>query len=296
MKFIKKNFLQSRLSFLLFFLSFFLLANSQNISGVIYDQDTKEPIPFTSVYFNGSFAGTISDENGRFEISTANTGEKPLSFSAVGYFSFTVSVSNVSSALKIYLRPKIYDTQEVEIFGKSFVKRRKANLRLFKREFLGATENAGNCEILNEQDITFNYKTKRDTVIAYALKPIQIINHSLGYSISYYLDSFTHVKSKRTTAFYGNIIFNTDITSTESNKNLYERRRIFTYLGSRMHFFRALWADHLEFEGFVIKKQENQVLEAQEVILSDKNGKKFLHYSENIFIYYNSVLTRMTIL
>ncbi len=80
-----------------------------------------------------------------------------------------------------------------------------------------------------------------DTLKAFALKPILIINKALGYNITYYLDKFEYYKPGNSFFFMGNIIFNEDSTK----KMLYERRRKNAFLGSRMHFFRALWTDDL---------------------------------------------------
>src|SRR5664280_3039543 len=86
----------------------------------------------------------------------------------------------------------------------------------------------------------------KDTLKAFASKPILINNNALGYKITYYLDKFEYYKKDRSMFFAGNMIFNEDLGINETQKQLYGERRNEAYLGSRMHFFRALWADDLK--------------------------------------------------
>ena len=71
---------------------------------------------------------------------------------------------------------------DVVINGKSLARERERNLNLFREAFLGTTANAEECEIINENDITFNYDSDRDTLKAFASKPIIINNMALGYT------------------------------------------------------------------------------------------------------------------
>jgi hypothetical protein len=68
------------------------------------------------------------------------------------------------------MTPKVYEFSEVVINAKSHVRERKMNLRVFKDEFLGTTSNAMKCDIMNENEITFNYDSDRDTLKAFASK------------------------------------------------------------------------------------------------------------------------------
>src|SRR5664280_2404130 len=111
--------------------------------------------------------------------------------------------------------------KEVVIASKSLARRRKANMNLIKNIFLGTTENARKCKISNENDITFNYNSCRDTLKAFASKPILINNKALGYKISYYLDKFEYYKELNSFSLIGNIVFNEDLTNRNPDKQLY---------------------------------------------------------------------------
>ncbi len=259
-------------------------AFNQVIKGTIFDQKTDSVICFATVYFNGTFVGTSSDLNGKFRLNISKNVTMPLTISAVGYYSVTLNDFSTSEPLVIYLKPKTYDLSEAVISSKSLERKRRRNLILFKEEFLGTTDNAQECEILNEKDITFNYDSDDDTVKAFALKPILVENKALGYKITYYLDKFEYYKRKEATFFSGNIIFQEDATTEETQKHLAEMRKN-AYLGSRMHFFRALWSNDLKSNGFTVNNSSYQSLLPKEIVIQPYNNK-YLSYIENLYVDY----------
>jgi len=274
-------------------ISFYLNSYSQIIRGTILDESDNSKINSASIYFNGTFVGTLSDMNGNFELDISKNTSMPLTISYIGYYSVTLAGFSTDKPLLIYLTPKLYEMNEVVISSKSLARRRRANLNLFKNVFLGTTSNAHNCEILNGNDITFNYDSDRDTLKAFASKPILINNMALGYKMTYYLDRFEYHKNDRTMIITGNLIFNEDFATEETHKQLYERRRQNAYFGSRMHFFRALWADDLIAAGFEIKNPAGRNLDYNDVVDDTHpdapgNLTKALKYSEKLNIFYNA--------
>jgi hypothetical protein len=265
---------------------------SQIIRGTVYDKSNNSRINFASIYLNGTFVGTLSDLNGNFELDISKNASMPLTISYIGYYSVTLTGFSTDKPLLIYLTPKIYEMNEVVISSQSLARRRRANLNLFKNVFLGTTANAKNCEILNEGDITFNYDSDRDTLKAFASKPILINNKALGYKITYYLDRFEYHKKDRTMLITGSQIFNEDYAVEETHKQLYERRRKNAYLGSRMHFFRALWADDLISAGFTVKNSNGRYLFYKDIV-EEKNRLKYLKYFEKLSIIYNAKLSNI---
>jgi len=268
------------------FIGFYTFGYTQVIKGTILDEITKDTICFASVYFNGTFEGTSSDINGYFEMNVSKNISMPLTISAVGYYSYTLSEYSTTKPLLIYLKPKVYELEEAVIKANSLERKRKRNLLVFKDEFLGTTANARKCEIINEKDITFNYDSDDDTLKAFALKPILIDNRALGYKITYYLDKFEYYKKSQTTFFSGNIIFEVDV-STEETQKQFDASREYAYLGSRMHFFRALWSGKLELNGFTVTNSANDVLLSEDIQVQDFKNNKFFTYPENLRIGYN---------
>ena len=265
------------------FIFIFLLANicliayNQVIKGTVLDQKTHDKIFYASVYFNGSFIGTYSDENGDFALNISHFTSSPLTISALGYYSVTMTDFSTEKPLIIYLIPKAYEIEEVVIKAKPYARERARNLKIFRENFLGTTTNATNCEITNEDDITLIFAN--DTLKAFSSKPILIYNRGLGYKTTYYLDKFWVSGKRRAFFISGNMIFNEDLISDKTKKELYESRRKQAYLGSRMHFFRALWGNDLESAGFTIKNIGNININYKNFIIqTDSLSKHFIYH------------------
>jgi hypothetical protein len=273
---------------LLLFFNLNICAYNQVIKGTVCDQNTKSPIYSASIYFNGTSAGTLSDQNGNFEMDVSKYIYMPLTISALGYFSVTLTDFTRIKPLHIYLKPKLFELNEVVVNAKSHARERRANLLIFKNEFLGTTVNAMDCEITNEDDIKFIYNNDNDTIRAYANKPILIENKALGYKIAYYLDKFEYCKEDASFSFKGNIIFTEDLASDETKKKSYDRKRKTAYLGSRMHFFRALWIDELNSAGFTVKNSANETLKYNKIVIQADSHTKYLSYPDNLGIAYYS--------
>jgi len=273
-------------------LSLALTSWGQKINGVVLDNETNSPIDYASVFFDGTFVGTTTDENGGFELDVTKYKSRPLSISAVGYHSSIITKFTPGESMEVRLSPKVFELDEVVVSTKSLVRKRRACMRIFRNQFLGLTSNARKCYILNEEDISFNYDSDQDTLKAYASKPIHIQNLSLGYDITYHLDRFEFDRRTQTTLYIGNIIFNSDLAENEESLQNYERRRAYTYTGSSKHFFRALWNNSLESEGFMVSNyRSEQVLQYEFIVSEDYIGKKFLIYNEDIKIDFYSNLS-----
>jgi len=273
---------------LFLFLNLYFVANSQIIKGTILDKETKSPVTSAYIYFNGTSTGTQSDQNGNFELDVSKNNPNPLTISAIGYYSATLNDYLTGKPLAVYLVPKIFELSEINIDAKSLVKKREASMKVFKNVFLGTTDNARYCDILNESDIKFNYDSDRDTLRAFVSKPLIIKNRALAYEITYYLDKFEYKRSNRSFIFQGNLSFKEDLKSIESQKIVIENKRKNAYLGSRMHFFRALWMDELESEGFTVKNNYGRNLSAKDIVLQDASNKKYLRYNGSLGICYYS--------
>jgi hypothetical protein len=286
--------------FILLFLviNFNFIAYNQIITGNIKDIKTDSIICFASVYINGTFVGTQSNINGNFKLDISKNTSMPLTISSIGYYSVILTDFATDKPLLVYMKPRIYEMNEVVISSKSMVKKRKKVLKLFKLQFLGTSANAQKCIIINEKDITFNYESDHDTLKAFASKPIVIDNEALGYKITYYLDKFEYDKRKQNCFTNGNIIFKEDSTTDETKRQFYEEHRKNAYMGSKMHFFRELWFNNLDSTGFFIKNSSNNYLHYNDIVFQEQsipivrtNGdyKKFLSYNDTLHVYYKGL-------
>ncbi len=258
------------------------LLAAQGIHGVVYDMHTGQSIPFATIYVDGSFVGISADLNGAFIWPDTQYTNLPLTISAIGYYSKLI-VDNEKDS-QFFLEPKVYDIPEALIESASLVKLRKKYLKIFRNEFLGTTDNARKCIILNEDDIFFDYSCK-DAIKAYVKKPLLIDNVNLGYRLSYYIDIFEYSKKEATTFFKGSLQFNEDVALT-NNKRKYHDVREYTYLGSRMHFFQSLWNNDLKKQGFKVLDEEHEAINYKKCIVQDERVNKYFRYGKPIRIEY----------
>lgn len=276
------------LFYLLILVNLHLLSYSQVVSGVVLDKTSNNPICFATVYFSGTFVGTSTDKNGSFELKYRGTNAMPLTISAIGYYSQVLPVNSFSDSFVIRLRPKTYQLSDARVEAESLERKRRRYLRLFKEEFIGTSFNAAHCKIINEEDITFNYDTDKDTIKAYALKPILVENSAMGYTIHYYLDKFEYYKKEQATFFTGNLKFEEDFSLNSADKEAYEHRRKEVYRGSRMHFFRTLWAEELEESLFKVRNAQGCYLVMEDLLQMDKNHNKYVGYRGKLIVEYGS--------
>jgi len=280
---------------LFLFISSFTSGFSQIVKGIVLDKRTKAPIPFASVYYNGTFAGTKADVKGYFELNRSEHASMPLIISAIGYYSFMLTDFSSTVPIKVYLKPKEYEIKETVIKSTSLTEARKRNMKLFKKEFLGSSNNAVKCNILNEKDITFNYYQDKDTLKAFTSKPLLIENKSLGYKITYYLDKFEYYRKNGGILLSGNIVFKKDEATGDDQPKYAEKRKV-TYLGSRMHFFRSLSLNDSIVQGFTMMDSISGKLFLNDIVVADRKGNRYLSYPKRLYVNSNAGISYVTFL
>lgn len=229
------------MKFLLYFLLFPILIFSQiKIQGNVYDEKG-EPIFGVSVYVDGSTIGTITNDLGFFALELNSETNASLVFRSMGFISTAVNLKSYSNPITIILKEDVKELREVVVEKNMFT--RKQMMKLFKKQFLGINVAGKNCIIENEEEIYFDYDRKTLTLTAYSDKPLIIINNYLGYKIEYQLIDFQckfnkfSMDSEFVTQFQfaGNSFF-TELVNT---KKVF-KRRLNSYEGSTLHFFRNL--------------------------------------------------------
>lgn len=277
-----------RIVLFLLVVNFFQVGHTQIVKGTILDKSDNLKIYFASIYINGTSVGTNSDQNGYFELDITKYGSFPLTISALGYYSVTLTDFSREKPIEVYLTPKTFELNEVVVEAKSTAKERKANLKLFRDQFLGSGYNGQNCVIMNEGDITFKNGTSRDTLKAFASKPILIVNNALGYKITYYLDKFEYYRKNKSFLYKGSAYFNEDMSDVLTQKKFFEKRRGNAYLGSRSHFFRSLWTNSLKSNGFIVRNSADEIINYEDIVIVRAGFKKYFSYKGNLSICYLS--------
>lgn len=116
----KKNFFV-----LLFFLTVVLFSHSQNSKEIlckVLDIETKIPVSFATIKFEGEQNGVIADEDGEFRLpKDYKVSNKNIAISSIGYETLKVSVITLKDGTVniIYLKPKVEALSTVLVTGNS---------------------------------------------------------------------------------------------------------------------------------------------------------------------------------
>jgi CarboxypepD_reg-like domain len=237
---------------LLFFLlsPFAVLAQSASITGVITGGDSKKPLARASVFLSNSAAGTITSDNGSYGLYSVRPGQYTMVVSILGYeqYSKSILVGNEPIKLDIQLAQKPLVLREVVISTAADFKK---NFEEFKKQFIGTDENAKYCEILNPHILSLVYNQTKQVLSANTDQFLIIENKALGYRIKYLLDTFYTDHINQVTSAHGSQVFE-DLPGSEAQKKKWHEKREEAYHGSSMHFFRSLYQNKLDQEGFMM--------------------------------------------
>jgi hypothetical protein len=244
------------------FLFFSISSFSQVLfEGVVKDAATKEALQGASIYVPNSTRGTYTDADGKFSLELPIT-TKEIVISFVGYTTIktNIDVSDGKNVNKtIYLREIKNELNEVVFIKQKQDKNWERMFQVFKTHFIGNSEIAREAEILNPEDLILNEEKTpgKYKLTANANKPLQIRNKITGYLISYELIQFNHIVigQNQIFTFYLGYPFFKDITNEEKlNQKRVDKKRLEAYLGSSMHFIRALYNNKLQEEGFNVRE------------------------------------------
>ena len=123
------------------------------ISGIVLDSFTQEPLPYATVYVNGTTQGTTTGNDGGFVFEGVSL-PATLVFSYVGYEPLAIDLSHNPGKLTIRLKANS-ELPEIEVSGNSN-KDFKKDLKFFKSMFLGDDRWGKRATIKNENALIFN--------------------------------------------------------------------------------------------------------------------------------------------
>ena len=97
-------------------------------SGIVKDSITGEPLPFVSVYFDGSTIGAMTDDNGTFTLQN-NQGYTKLAAASLGYDTKFIDLKpgKKNDNLEVLLKPTAFEISEVVVKPKREKYTRKDN-------------------------------------------------------------------------------------------------------------------------------------------------------------------------
>ncbi len=224
--------------------------NTFTISGVV--KDNRESLPGAGVYLSGYKVSTVADNDGRFKISNLKPGSYDILVQMVGYlpYSKSVIISDKSVQLELILKENTVQLGEVVIRADP---NRQKYINQFKEFFIGKTPNAQQCKILNPQVLNVDFDVTKSTLTVSTTEFLIVENKALGYRLKYMLDHFEYNSRTRIIYYSGHPFFE-ELKASAAKKKKYIAAREAAYYGSSQHFFRALYADKIKEEGFILTK------------------------------------------
>ena len=251
---------------LFLFFSFFITALSFaqfSISGQVTDGETKLPLEGASVFAQNTTIGTITNKEGGYKISLSKGGYE-LIISYTGYSTKIITVeATENKQLDIELKKEDKSMSEVVIQSSNEVADGWQQYGdFFTNHFIGATPFADSCFLLNPEVLKFYFYKRSNKLKVLATAPLQITNKSLGYHLSYALDSFVYYYKTEINSYRGTCLY-TPMDGSMEEQNLWTENRSKTYHGSRLHFLRSYYDSTLKEEGFNVD------------LLSKRDNKKF---------------------
>ena len=224
--------------------------------GTVHDAETNTPLPGAHVFIAASMIGTTTDSTGRFQLDGIPRGAHRLYVSMLGYEPVTIDTlvqETTTDTLAIQLQPTVLESEGVTVEAERDEEWYE-RLQKFERLFIGTSNRADQCTLLNPEVLAFETKWW-GRFEAMARAPLLIENRALGYRIRYHLDEFR--ASGGTVRWDGEPFFEplTPRDSAEAATWTTNRRR--AYAGSMRHFLRALRTDRVREEGFILYRHPN---------------------------------------
>lgn len=243
--------MKSILSFFLFLIS--LSGFSQSvITGRVVNAADKKPVPNASVFLSNTVVGARTTDDGSFTLNNVKNGQYDLVVSFVGYETHyqTITVNNAAISLPpIELHTKTTELKEVRIGPPD--PNRNTYYEIFKEDFLGRSENAKQCIILNPEVIDINFNAQKRILNASSDEFIIVENKALGYKIRYQLNKFIKDLSAQMVYYEGPVLFE-NLKGRPSQMRKWMKNRLEAYNGSSMHFLRSVIANQVNEEGFKV--------------------------------------------
>jgi hypothetical protein len=224
-------------------------SGESTIKGNVLDDSTGAPLPYSHVFISGSMTGTIVEADGTFRLSGLSTGAKRLYVTRLGYEPVHVDLllrSDTTLTFTFRLDSTVLTAEEVTVTGERDEEWYE-RLRRFKRLFIGESDRANRCYLLNPNVLQFD-TAWWGRFEADASGPLTFENRALGYQLTYYLSEFE--ERGDVVRWDGEPVFKalSPRDSTEARRWMMNRRRAFR--GSLRHFLLALLNDQVEQQQF----------------------------------------------
>lgn len=250
------------------------------VKGTVLDKNI--PLENVAIYLNNTMLGTTTNTMGEFNLPVKE-GQYELIVSYLGYqkIIYPLNTSTYTKALVFKLKEEENVLDEIIIQKTVYDDEWHYNLATFKREFIGLSELAKECKLLNPEVLHFNYNAKENILTAFARKPLQLKHKALGYFITYELEDF--VINKNYVHYLGYSRYKA-LKGGKSKQKKWKKNRKKAYNGSTVHFLKAVLNNTFTDDGFVVnqfKRVPNPERPSEKTI---KKARELIRLNRNIAI------------
>lgn len=227
------------------------------VAGVVLDAESGAPLPGANVFIAHSQRGAATDAGGGFTLRSIPAGSHELVASMIGFETGVQSIT-VQQADSLFIRfdlpGKVYEQGEVVVRAEQ-PRDFEQNLKKFKGLFLGMSEHARACKLVNPYVLGFDASEPGAYFRATASEPLVVENRALGYRVTYNLQDFHKDEVDPATdilRYMGQPFFEEMDPRDERERKRWADRRRGAYLGSFRHFLRTMVAGEAEAAGFQV--------------------------------------------
>ncbi|MBX2815792.1 MAG: carboxypeptidase-like regulatory domain-containing protein, partial [Saprospiraceae bacterium] len=162
---------------------------AQSLQGYVRDMASRKPVADVFVFVGNSGIGTVTDQDGSFELDIQPYAGLQLFFTHLNYQTLGFIHDSDQSVLEdtIYVQAQAVLLEEAVVAAKSSPALRKRRLRVFKDALLGEVS-PKQVKLVNPEVLLF--KEENGLLSATAREPLQIMNQHLGYQITFFLTDF----------------------------------------------------------------------------------------------------------
>ncbi|MCX6212861.1 carboxypeptidase-like regulatory domain-containing protein [Spirosoma sp.] len=223
------------------------------LTGSVTEAATGKPLPFASVYVNGSTRGAVTDEKGYYTLAGVPLGTVEIAASFVGYQPATQTIrfdNTIPQKANFSLKPSEQTLDAVTVRGNP--KQWERHMRQFKKQLFGEPFGS-QCVLVNSE--VLNFKEDKEHLYATANEPLVIDNQALGYRIIYALQHFDAAASGDVYSA-GTARFEELKPENERQVSRFQRNRLMAYKGSIRHLMASLINNTFEQSGFMVYQED----------------------------------------
>jgi hypothetical protein len=234
------------------FIPFTALAQNGIITGRVTRADFKTPLTLVNVFLSNTTSGTTTNSDGNFTLSGLKRGQYTLVVSIVGFQNYTKTVTVGSEPIKldVELITKVNELKEVRIGGNANWAR---DYEMFVKDFIGTDDNAKYCVVENPHEVDLTYHKAKQLLEASTDDFLVVDNMALGYKVKFLIQSFSSDHINGEISYTGQRLFQ-ELPGTKKQKAEWKIKREQAYFGSPMHFYRSLYTNTLDSQGFIMLK------------------------------------------